>query len=593
MSRLAISSGQYSDKGRKDRNQDFHGILVPPELQLGTKGIAVALADGISSSDVSEHASKAAVTGFLEDYFCTSDTWTVKTSGQRVLHAINSWLHAQTQQSQHRYDMDKGYVCAFSALVLKSATAHLFHIGDTRIYRLRNGGPRGGALEQLTEDHRLWVSREQSYLGRALGMKQQAEIDYLAVPVEAGDIFLLTTDGVHEHVDAAFIAGALAGGTDLGAAATRIAAEAHARGSPDNLTVQVVRVDGLPDRVASEFYQELSQLPFPPELRPRMEFDGYTIVRELHASDRSRAYLAVDQGGERVVIKSPSTEGRGDPAYLERFLLEEWVARRVNSAHVLKASAQTRKRNYFYVVTEFIEGQTLAQWMVDHPKPDLRAVRGIIDQVAKGLQALHRLEMVHQDIRPANIMIDAAGTAKIIDFGSTRVAGIVETALSGAHDGILGTEQYSAPEYFLGEAGTASSDLFSLGVIAYQMLTGRLPYGTQVSKSRTRAAQRRLKYRSTCDDDRDIPAWVDEAIRKAVQPDPFKRYRELSEFVFDLHHPNREFLSRNRAPLIERNPVAFWKSVSLVLAITVLVLVGSHIAGRQPGAAAAHLQSPR
>ena len=94
---LRISAGQHSDKGRKDTNQDFHGLMVPREPQLSSKGIAIALADGISSSNVSHEASQAAVTGFLEDYFCTSDAWSVKTSAQRVLFALNSWLHAQNR----------------------------------------------------------------------------------------------------------------------------------------------------------------------------------------------------------------------------------------------------------------------------------------------------------------------------------------------------------------------------------------------------------------------------------------------------------------------------------------------------------------
>jgi serine/threonine protein kinase/serine/threonine protein phosphatase PrpC len=578
--KLAISSGQYSDKGRKDRNQDFHGILVPPEPQLSTKGIAVAIADGISSSDVSQFASKAAVTGFLEDYFCTSDTWTVKTSAQRVLQAVNSWLHAQTRQSQHRYDVEKGYVCAFSALILKSATAHLFHLGDTRIYRLR-----GATLEQLTEDHRLWVSREQSYLSRALGILQQTEIDYRSVSVEQGDFFLLATDGVYEHSDSQFIAHTVASASgNLNAAARRIAEEAYTRGSADNLTIQIVRVDEVPDQAVSEIYRELSQLPFLPEPGPRASFDGYRIVREVHGGARSHTYLAVDErSGEQVAIKVPSTEHRQDPAYLERFLLEEWIARRLNSAHVLKAHAPARKRSYFYIVTEFIDGQTLSQWMTDHPRPDLREVRGLIEQIAEGLQAFHRLEMLHQDIRPDNVMIDGTGTVKIIDFGSTRVAGIAEITGSTRQEAMLGTEQYSAPEYFLGEQGSPASDIFSLGAIAYQLLTGRLPYGALVPRARTRVAQRRLKYRPAREDDRDIPAWVDETLRRAVHPDPLKRYHELSEFVFDLHHPNQAYLNSNRAPLIERHPVAFWKSVSLILALVVLALIGGQISGKLPG----------
>ena len=567
---LKISIGQYSDKGRKETNQDFHGACTPKEPQLSSKGVAVALADGISSSAVSQLASQAAVTGFLEDYYCTSEAWSVKTSAQRVLNATNSWLYAQTRHSQDRYDMDRGYVCAFSAMVIKSTTAHIFHVGDARIYRLHDG-----ALEQLTSDHRVWVSREQSYLGRALGINPQLEIDYQTQQIEKGDVFLFATDGVYEHAGSEFMVDAIAGGRDgLDQAARSIAEEAYRRGSADNLTVQIVRVEELPGQEPGEIYQQLSGLPLPPILEPRMDFDGYKIVKELHGSSRSHIYLALDgETGALVVIKIPSIDLRGDPAYLERFLLEEWVARRINSAHVLKPCLQTRKRNYLYVVTEFVEGQSLAQWMVDNPKPGLETVRGIVEQIAKGLRAFHRLEMLHQDLRPANVMIDGAGTVKIIDFGATKVAGIMEAGAPIERNNILGTAQYSAPEYFLGEDGSPRSDIFSLGVIAYQMLTGKLPYGAQVAKSRTKAAQKKLQYDSVRDRNREIPAWIDGALGKAVHPDPRMRYGELSEFTHDLRHPNNEFLGRARPPLLERNPLAFWKGVSFVLAVIILALL--------------------
>ena len=77
-------------------------------------------------------------------------------------------------------------------------------------------------------------------------------------------------------------------------------------------------------------------------------------------------------------------------------------------------------------------------------------------------------------------------------------------------------------------------------------------------------------------EEREIPAWVDDAIRKAVEPDPFERYEVLSEFVYDLHHPNNEFLNKTRPPLIERNPVIFWKSVSFVLMMLLIVLAALH-----------------
>jgi serine/threonine protein phosphatase PrpC len=567
---LRVSVGQYSDRGRKPNNQDFHGARIPSEPLASLKGICVALADGISSSDVSQVASQAAVAGFLEDYYCTSEAWSVRTSAERVLGATNSWLYAQTQSSQFRYDKDKGYVCTFTALILKSTRAHIVHAGDARVYRLQ-----GAALEQLTEDHRIRLSEEKTYLSRALGVGPRLDFDYRALQLEVGSTFVLATDGVYEHVSEPLIVATLSEhAADLDRAAQCIARAAHAGGSTDNLTVQVVRVEALPSPSASEMVQELSGLPFPEALAPRMRFDGHIITRELHASHRSHVYLAVDEETNSArAIKVPAAEVREDEAHLERFLLEEWVARRIHSPHVLAPCVQTRKRNFVYLVTEYVDGQTLRQWMVDHPNPSVEAVRGIIDQIAAGLRAFHRLDMLHQDLRPENIMIDAAGTVKIIDFGSVWVAGVAEMETAVAQPSILGTEQYTAPEYFLGEAGSPRSDIFSLGVIAYEMLSGRLPFGARVPRSRTRDAQLQLVYASVLHPAREIPAWVDDALRKAVHPNPDKRYAELSEFICDLRQPSREFLSKARPPLIERNPAAFWKGVSAILAVIILLLL--------------------
>ncbi len=569
-SQLAISLGQHSDRGRKPANQDFHGACVPADAQLASKGIAIALADGISSSEVSHVASETAVASFLSDYFCTSDAWSVKQSAQRVLVAINSWLHAQTRHSPHRYDRDRGYVCTFSALVLKSASAHLFHVGDARIYRLRDG-----SLEQLTEDHRVRVSADTSYLGRALGIDRHLEIDYRTLPLAVGDLFLLATDGVYEHIGARDAAQLVAEhGDDLDLAARRIVERALANGSDDNLTAQLVRIDSLPEQAVDDVQRQLGELALPPLLEPRMQFDGYRIVRELHISSRSHVHLAVDEAsGAKVVLKTPSMDLRGDAAYLERFLLEEWIARRLDNPHVVKACPPPRQRRYLYTVSEFIDGQTLAQWMLDHPQPDLETVRGIVEQIARGLRAFHRLEMLHQDLRPQNLMIDATGTLKIIDFGSTRVAGLTERNAPGTQDNLLGTAAYTAPEYFLGEAGTPRSDQYSLAVIAYQLLSGRLPYGADVARARTTAAQKRLCYQPLRHAQRDIPAWIDEVLGKALHPDPERRYAELSEFVFELRQPNPTFLNRARPPLLERNPLLFWKGLSLLLAGTVVALL--------------------
>jgi serine/threonine protein kinase len=178
-------------------------------------------------------------------------------------------------------------------------------------------------------------------------------------------------------------------------------------------------------------------------------------------------------------------------------------------------------------------------------------------------------------LRPENIMIDKTATVKIIDFGSTRIAGLAEAAQTAVQNDILGTTQYAAPEYFLGEGGSPRSDLFSLGVIGYQMLTGKLPYGSQAAKARTRSQFGKLRYHSALDDNREIKAWIDGAIRKAVHPDPAKRYESLSEFTFDLRNPNSGYLETSPKPLIERNPNLFWKFATAILVCVVIALLAS------------------
>lgn len=570
-SALAVTLGQHSRAGRKGVNQDFHGALLPGEPLRSSKGVAVALADGIGSSAVSQVASAAAVRGFLDDYYATSDAWSVRRSAQRVLAATNSWLHAQTQRSHARFDKDRGYVCTFSALIAKGREVHLLHVGDARIYRLH-----GQALEQLTQDHRVHLSSVESYLARALGAGPGVEIDYRCLPAEAGAIYLLATDGAYGHLDAAAVHAALAQcSDDFDAVAQALVDLAQARGSDDDLTVQLLRIDTLPEATPQMLQQLREGLSLPPPLSPRMQFEGYTVLRELHASARSHVHLAVDDAsGQQVVLKTPSIDLREDPAYLDRFLLEEWVARRITSAHVLKAAAVERPRRHVYVAMEFVDGLTLAQWMTDHPRPSLDRVRSIVAQVAKGLQAFHGKEMLHQDLRPENVMVDASGTVKIIDLGATHVAGLAEGGRDARAQAIAGTLQYTAPEYFVGSGGTARSDLFALAVLTYQMLTGRLPYGLQVVQLRTPADLKRLRYVPLRHLRPELPDWLDAVLLKALQPNPLKRQEAVSEFAHDLQAPGREFQRQRQPPLVERHPVAFWQLTTALLALALVGLLG-------------------
>jgi serine/threonine protein phosphatase PrpC len=565
---LRISLGQHSDKGIKPLNQDFHGGYVPADDLLSSKGIALAVADGISSSEVSHIASESAVSGFLADYYATTDAWSVKTAVERVLCATNAWLYAQTRQG--RYDeQDQGYVCTLSALVLKGMSAHVFHIGDSRVYRIGSTD-----IEQLTEDHRVRVSSTRSYLARALGISHRLDLDYMTEVLSAGDVYVLATDGVYEFVSmAAFAERLRAPDADLSAIARDMVSTALTNGSDDNLTVQIVRIDALPALESSDILRQLDTLPCPPPLAPGMSIDGLRIIHEIRISSRSHTFLAENMAdSSRVVLKVPSTGMRDDRAYLERFLIEDWVARRIDNAHVVKPCITSVPRSAIYVATEYLDGQSLSQWMRENPAPDLTMFRNIMKQIARGVQALHRQEMLHQDLKPENILIDDSGTVKIIDFGATRVAGLDETQLGLAQINLLGAAQYAAPEYFLGKMGEQSSDQFSLGVIAYQILTGRLPYGDAVPRARSAKTIQSLRYLSATQFNSDVPIWMDAAIKRAVDTDPEKRYPHISEFIHDLSHPNPCYLDFKPVPLIRRNPLRFWQLSTAFLALLVGVL---------------------
>ncbi len=557
--------GQASVSGLKSVNQDSVGAYIPDEPTITTKGVVAAISDGISSSSVSQIASESAVKSFIADYYSTSEAWSVKNSGVKILKALNHWLYSQTKNSEHRFDFNRGYVCTFSAVVLKSQTAHLFHCGDSRIYRLC-----GASLEQLTTDHRHQVDDETSYLDQALGLKPELNIDYRAFVVSEGDVLLLATDGIFDFLSDKEIAREVSEfALSPQQRAENIIRTALEAGSDDNLSAQIIAIESLPDANLNELMNASVHLVPAPILAPHDHIDGYQILRELYLSDRSHIFLAKDTETETcVVLKTSSAESRQNDAHLESFLMEDWIAKKLSNPHLLQPYRTTHKASCIYTVSEYIEGITLSQWIKDNPSPDVNTVREIIVQVAKGLQAMHRQEMVHQDLRPENIMIDKSGTAKIIDFGATKVAGLSEIVMETA--AIMGTAQYTAPEYFIGQVGSNRSDIFSLGVITYQMLTGKLPYGAQVSRALTVNSQQKIEYVSAPVLNSAIPDWIDFALKKALKIDPHKRYQEVSEFVFDLTEPNPQAERKKWIPIAERNPILFWQRISLLLFVVLI-----------------------
>jgi len=560
---LSIIAGQYSEKGLKEANEDSCAIHVPKGPLLISKGIVVAIADGVSSSLAGREASETCVHSLVTDYYSTPETWTVRTSCQKILGAINRWLYGQSQNVHHS---GHGMLTTLSAMIIKSTTAHIFHVGDSRIYRLRNGD-----FERLTRDHHRWADNEKSFLSRAMGADISVEIDYRSIDVEPDDVFFLSTDGVHEFVRTQDLINLIQDNYENPERATKeIVRKALENGSNDNVTCQICRVENLPDLNEEEFYRQLTELPFPPHLEAGMILDGYKILREIHATKRTQVYIALDEEtNTKVVIKTPSINFEDDAVYIEGFLNEEWAGRRINNPHVLKVLKPKQQRKFLYYITEYIDGITLRQWMTDNPKANITETRNILKQIITGIRGFQRQEMVHQDLKPENIMIDAQGTLKIVDFGSTKIAGIQEISKPIERNQLLGTLDYAAPEYFEGYTGTHQSDIYSIAVITYEMLCGKLPYGQPLSLN----ILKRVKYEPAKTHNTDIPAWIDGALEKGTLLDPKRRYQTLSEFMMDLSKPNPELTKFGGASLLEKNPTGFWKAMTIILLLSNLALL--------------------
>lgn len=562
---IEFSIGQKSVAGRKDDNEDAIGIRIPDGLLASTKGAVAIIADGVSAAEASKEASQTCVRNFLYDYYSTPDTWGVKQSTQKILTALNRWLYGQGQSFS---DTRKGYISTLSSIIFKSRSAHILHIGDSRIYRLRDN-----ELQQLTRDHSTIVNDTTTYLARAMGLDVKLDVDYQVCELQPGDLFLLSTDGIHDFIKTDTLKAHLlqyksAKHQDLEAECQQLIDLALNNGSDDNLSCQLIRIDALPQQDINDVHNSLTHLPFPPELEAGVILDGYKVLKTLHTSERSQLYLVEDsESGKHYCMKTPSVNYEDDPAYIERFILEGWIGNRINNPHVLKVAHFHKPKRFLYYLTEYIAGPTLEQWIKENPKPDISDALYIIRQVMKGVRAFHRRETIHQDLKPGNIMLDSNGEAKIIDFGSCHVKAIAEIATPLERDGILGTANYAAPESVISGQSLMHSDIFSIGVILFEMLTGRQPFNGKLERCRSKLDYLNTTYTPSYDINPLVPVWLDGAIKKALRFDPGKRHGDISEFLYEVEHPNPKYKKTYNKTLLQSDSSLPWKLISAGLFI--------------------------
>ncbi|HEX4916325.1 MAG TPA: bifunctional protein-serine/threonine kinase/phosphatase [Limnobacter sp.] len=557
---LRVAFGACSVAGVKSANQDAFAALCGQGDAGLLKGAAAVIADGLSTCANAHLASQTVVTSFVEDYFGTPNTWSATKSAKQVVSSLNAWLHHHNTTAQHLQDQ---LLTTMAAVVIKSNTAHCMHVGDSRIYHVREG-----RLDQLTEDHSR-TQRGQVYLARALGADRHVDLSISTQEVQVGDLLLLTTDGVHAWLKPGVMQALITHHShhDLEHLARQLVNEALAQGSEDNLTALLIRIDSLPQETLEETHQRLTRLPIPPVMQAGNKIDGYEVLEVIFCGTRSHMYRVRDlSDGTQYTLKAPSEQFAEDAMHLDGFAREEWVGQCIDHPNVMKTFLPKQSKRFLYYLGEYIEGINLRQWMYDNPKPPLDEVRKIARQVIAGLRAFQRADMVHQDIKPENIMIDVHGRIKILDFGTVLVAGAEELVSPLDKSVPQGSVNYVAPEYLMGESGSFQADLFSLAVVLYEMLTGHLPFAEKSVKQVTLKSYKSLKYIPARQRRIDLPLWVEACLQKALQPNPLHRYAALSEFLQDFSVPNVALESElQRQPLAQKDPMLLWKILVLVL----------------------------
>jgi len=533
-----------------------------PRNQL-TIGLVAAVADGMGGARGGRVAAETAVRGFIDACLGQAPTLGIGRIGARAADAVNRWIHALGRSDPTL----NGMACTLSALVLCGRGTHLVHVGDSRVYRLRDG-----ALAQLTTDHTLGAPGTTNALTRAVGAQDTLRVDHLKETVHLHDRYLICSDGVHGVLSNREIHAILAKRAAPEETAQRLVDDSTTGAESDNATALVLDILGLPETQFADMQLAFAEQPLRNAPASGAVVDDYELGAMLADGQYTRVFRARDRrGGREVVLKFPKPRPGIEPLLRAALLREMWIAEHVRSPFVTETfEPPAERRTCLYGVLPFYEGETLEQRLARRPPMPLAAGLDIAIKLTKGIAALHRAGIIHRDIKPENIMLEASGGLKLIDLGVARLRQFDE----GEGLEVPGTRSYMAPELFTGTPADESTDIFALGVTLYRMFTGgAYPYGEvePFVQPRFGRADPLAKARP------DLPAWLDRALLRAVATERRERHADAIELAFELEHGSLLAVPEitERPSLYDRNPVRFWQVVSLLLFVALLIALAN------------------
>lgn len=539
---LQLRVAESSMTGPRPENQDAIRVVTPAPRLAASKGHLMAVADGVSQCRDGGLASRATLQALALDYYSTPETWSITQALERLLSAHNRWLRANGG--------GQPLLTTLTALVLRGERYTIAHIGDCRAYLLRDG-----KLRRLTNEHVWEQSGMQHVLKRALGLDEHLVMDYLEGQLISGDRLLVVSDGVWASLDDAGIHQCLETQDDPGDACAQLTSRAHQMGSQDNASALLVCVDALPQTSLSDALVPLDERALPPRLKTRQQFEGWHVEGVLAESRQALLYRVKDQQQQNWLLKTLAPQQGNDYTAQRNLVLEEWFMRRSAGQQVPELHPLPSRRHLYYVMREY-PGTTLEQHKREQGLLSLARFQTLAPELIRAVGLMHRRNLLHRDIKPDNLHLGEDGVLRMLDFGMAFCPGLSDWKPSRQP---AGTPSYIPPEAFDGAEPSAQQDIYSTGVTLYYLMTGHYPYGEieAFQHPRFNRPVPPSRYRP------DIPAWLDAALVKALEPDPRKRYETAEEWLLTLERGDRESLQTEHRPLLEREPLAVWRAIAL------------------------------
>jgi serine/threonine-protein kinase len=459
------------------------------------------------------------------------------------------------------------------------------HVGDCRVYLVQ-----AGRVKRLTVDHsyvgmqlklgliseqEAMVSQFRNLLTRSIGKEPTVQVDYYTAILNPGEYVVQCSDGLHGCVaDNEFFEIVTRHGPVE--ACRRLTQLAETRGTADNLSVQVVRIDRVEQMMyyrGIPVYQETPDLHMSTEVQLGQVLDGrFHVTDVISRSGMASIFKATDlQSGRAVAVKVPFMQFESDPGFFSRFEREEAIGKALDHPYILHIVPVADKSRP-YIVMEYLEGETLRNFMRSvRPVPVPDALR-IASRICEALEYMHKHDVVHRDLKPENVMLCNDGSLRIMDFGIAKAAGMRRLTFTGLTSA-MGTPDYMAPEQVKGKRGDARTDLYSLGAMLYEMVTGQAPFegATPYVIMNARLSGDPVALRKV---NPQITPHVEEIILHAMEREPANRYPSAAAMKGELDAPEKVELTgrheRLQAPVMWQ---ARWRTAWLMLLAALVPIV--------------------